>query len=165
MIVTEITLVVQEYLVLTENIVGVQSWLCLPQMQVTALSCREEAICEHDPEMTPFSANCALGKLKFLEILALVLMELGTCISGTAPSMLKGIYIYRFYSNICSHPDDVFFGEDRAYFSEIILNHILHLLHRLQSRYFRTENIWCIMKCKFWQRRIFEQLESSIRQE
>ena len=42
--------------------------------------------------------------------------------------MPKGIY--RFYSNICSHPDDVFFMEYRAYFSRTELNHILHLFQQ-----------------------------------
>lgn len=33
-----------------ENIACEHSLLCLLQMQVKALSCQEEAICEHDPE-------------------------------------------------------------------------------------------------------------------
>jgi len=34
--------------------------------------------------------------------------------------------LHRFQSNVCSHPDDVFFREGLAFFSKTILNHILH---------------------------------------
>ena len=55
---------------------------------------------------------------------ALVPVELATCTSWTAPSVLKGIC--KFLSNICSHPNS--FKEGLAFFSKTMLNHILHLL-------------------------------------
>jgi len=91
-----------------------------------------------------------------------------------APSMLKGLY--RFQSNICSHPDDVFFREGLACFSRTKLNHILHLF---QQHGFVVEESgrWTDLPAvqtfhhmktfKIQQRRArtAEQLESSIRQE
>jgi len=53
-------------------------------------------------------------------------MELKACTCGKAPSMLK--CIYGFYSNMFSHPDDVFFREGLAYFNKTMLNLPLHLL-------------------------------------
>ena len=58
---------------------------------------------------------------------ALVPMELATCTYRKAPSILKDKY--RFW-NKCFHTDDIFFREVPAYFSNRMLNHILHLLQQ-----------------------------------
>ena len=49
-----------------------------------------------------------------------------TVTSLKASLMLKGTY--RFWSNICYHPDDSFFRDVPAYFSETMPRHILHVL-------------------------------------
>ena len=49
-----------------------------------------------------------------------------TFTSVKASLMLKGTY--RFWSNICCHPDNVFFREGLAYFSKTMPRHILDIL-------------------------------------
>ena len=55
----------------------------------------------------------------------LVPVAWGTCTSVKAPLMLKGTY--RFWSNTCCHPSNVFFMDAPAYFSKTMPNHILHV--------------------------------------
>jgi len=46
-----------------EIIVCEHSSLCHPQIQVKALTCQEEAICEHDPETLPSSLDQSSFKM------------------------------------------------------------------------------------------------------
>ena len=48
--------------------------------------------------------------------------------SAKAPLTLKGTY--RFWSNICCHPEDVFFRDVPAYFSETMLRHIVDVFQK-----------------------------------
>lgn len=89
----------------------------------------------------------------------------GTRTSVKAPLMLKGTY--RFCSNICCHPDAVFFRDILAYFSETMASLILHMLQQhgfiVRVRVLDwpacspdlspIENVWRIIKCKIRQQR------------
>ena len=110
----------------------------------------------------------------------LVPVAWGTCTSVKAPLMLKGTY--RFWSNTCCHPSNVFFMDAPAYFSKTMPNHISARLTTawLRSKRVRVldwpacspdlspiENVWRIMKRKIRQRRprTVEQLKLYIKQE
>ena len=51
-----------------------------------------------------------------------------TVTSLKASLMLKGTY--RFWSNICYHPDDSFFRDVPAYFSETMPRHIVDMFQQ-----------------------------------
>jgi len=77
-----------------------------------------------------------------------VSMQLETCTSGKASSILKGIY--RLYSNICSCPDDSFFQSGSCIFQQDNLNYMLLLftiwkhLEHYETQYTtkKTQNFW-----------------------
>lgn len=82
-------------------------------------------------------------------------MAWAACTFGNSPSVLKDMS--RFYSNICSCADEVYFRESLAYFSRIMPNHVLQLLQQHGFVLNRsaccpdlspTDNIWRVMKGK-----------------
>ena len=94
---------------------------------------------------------------------ALLPTELAACPAGRVLLMLKDIH--RFWSNICSHSDDIFFKDSLAYFSETMLTTGAELA--CNSDLSPTGNIWRLNKCKIRERRhrSVEQLDSYISQE
>lgn len=82
-----------------------QKSLCHPQIQVKALSCEEEALCEDDPGTQLSSLKCNEAKCKtvlgsdYISVFSLkaCISRTDTCTCGKLPSMLRGIYRWQLF--------------------------------------------------------------------
>lgn len=118
-------------------------------MQVKALSCSEEALCEHDPEtlLSPLGQSLFKmyrGKVENTDTMFPRLKRSSSLLSvlSTRFHLLwyVSLHIRKGTMHACSHPDDFFFRECLSFFSKTMPNCLLHLL---QQHGFIGAESWC----------------------
>ena len=100
--------------------------LCNPKMQVKAVSCKEEAICEHDPETPPSSLNHEMIKCLNFNIWNLVYAIVG----------IK--YGFKRFENHCILLSFMFYTTPPTSFGIVVLH----------------EKCWCTKKKHWWKNKI-----------